>query len=151
MQLILLVVGAKSDCRKLIDLGVGIEVEAGKRILIIVEQVRVRAFTQPRALVIRFEAQFDFLGLVGKVQHHCLFFARIDAVEARKRLHGMDAAQLLIHIHGMQQRLVKAGLELVGDDQETVLVALEGLCRLRFRQVVHAGFGKFQHAIFDRP
>ena len=35
--------------------------------------------------------------------------------------------QLLVHVHRVQQRLVEAGLELLGDDQEAVLVPLEGL------------------------
>jgi hypothetical protein len=44
------------------------------------------------------------------------------AVQARQRLHRLDAAQLLVHVHAAQQRLVEAGLELVGHQQDLVLV-----------------------------
>ena len=41
-------------------------------------------------------------------------------------LHRLDARQALVHVHAAQQRLVEAGLELVGDEQDLVFVAFEG-------------------------
>ena len=49
---------------------------------------------------------------------------RVRAVQARERLHRLDAGQRLVHVHRVQQRLVVAGLELVGADQEAVRVLL---------------------------
>ena len=34
----------------------------------------------------------------------------------------LDAGERLVHVHGVQQRLVVAGLEFVGDDQKSVRV-----------------------------
>ena len=50
---------------------------------------------------------------------------RVRAVEARQRLHRLDARERLVHVHRVQQRLVVAGLELVGADQEAVRVGLD--------------------------
>ena len=49
------------------------------------------------------------------------------AVQPRQRLHGLDAGQPLVDVHAAQQRLIEAGLELVGHQQDLVLVGLEGL------------------------
>jgi hypothetical protein len=38
-----------------------------------------------------------------------------------KRLHRLDAGQPLVHVHGVQQRLVKTGLVLLGHQQHLVL------------------------------
>ena len=74
----------------------------------------------------------------------------VRAVEPRERLHRVDAAELLVHVHRVQQRLVEAGLELVGDDQEAVLRPLERLGGLRLREAVHAGLGVGLAAVLDR-
>ena len=78
------------------------------------------------------------------------FFSGMRAVEPRQRLHRVDAAELLVHVHRVQQRLIEAGLELVGDDQKAVLGPLEGLGGLRLRKAVHAGFGVRLAAVLDR-
>ena len=51
----------------------------------------------------------------------------------------------------MQQRLVEAGLELVGRDQEPVLLAIEGVGGLRLREAVHARLSVGLTAVLDRP
>ena len=59
------------------------------------------------------------------------------AVQARERLHGLDARQPLVDVHAAQQRLVEAGLELVGHQQDLILVGVE-----RFADVAaSAGWG----------
>ncbi len=50
----------------------------------------------------------------------------------------------------MQERLVEAGLELVGDDQEPILGPLERLRRLGLRKAVHARLGVGLAAILHR-
>jgi hypothetical protein len=59
-----------------------------------------------------------------EVEHEHVVLLRVRAVQARERLHGLDAGERLVHVHRVQQRLVVAGLELVGADQEAVRVFL---------------------------
>ncbi len=44
------------------------------------------------------------------------------AVQAGQRLHRLDAGQHLVDVHGVQQRLVVAGLELIGANQKPIRV-----------------------------
>ena len=69
-------------------------------------------------------------------------FARVDAVEPGEGLHGVEAGQHLVHVHRVQQRLVEAGLELLGHDQHLVVVAGELLGGLRLREAVHRRLGE---------
>ena len=62
--------------------------------------------------------------VVLEVEHEAVVLLRVRAVEARERLHRLDARERLVHVHRVQQRLVVAGLELVGADQEAVRVFL---------------------------
>ena len=71
------------------------------------------------------EGLLNLFSLVHEVQDKRLCFAGSDAIEAGKRLHGINATELLIHIHRMQERLVEPCLELVCHDEESVLIALE--------------------------
>ena len=68
-----------------------------------------------------------FLRLVYKVDHVGGVLAGIRAVEPGQRLYGVDAAELLVHVHRVQQRLVEAGLELVRDEKDPVVVRVERL------------------------
>ena len=52
-------------------------------------------------------------------------FLRMRPVQPRQRLNRLDARERLVDIHRVQQRLVVAGLELVGADQEPVGVLLD--------------------------
>ena len=63
----------------------------------------------------------------------------------------MDAAELLIHVHRMKERLIKPSLELVRDDEEPILIALEHLGRLRFRKTIQPGLGVIVPCIVNRP
>jgi hypothetical protein len=49
----------------------------------------------------------------------------------------------------VQQRLVEASLEFIGDDQEPVLGTFEGLGGLRLREAVHPGLGVGMTAVLD--
>ncbi len=61
---------------------------------------------------------------------------RMRPVQARERLHGLDAGERLVHVHRVQQRLVVAGLELVGADQEAIRVFLNLVGDLAAREAV---------------
>ena len=73
-----------------------------------------------------------------------------------KRLHRVHAAELLVHVHRVEQRLVEPGLELVGDHQEAVLGLLELGGRLPLADHpllsgrVHAGLGVGLAAVLHR-
>ena len=75
-----------------------------------------------RLLVVGLERLQDLLRLVDEVEDEGVLLARVGAVEPREGLHGLDAREPLVHVHRVQQRLVEAGLVLLGDDQHLVLV-----------------------------
>ena len=54
----------------------------------------------------------------------------------------------LVHVHRVQQRLVIAGLEFVGADQEAIRVFLDAVGDLVAGKTVERGFGHFYAAIF---
>lgn len=65
----------------------------------------------------------------NRLQLTCLRFPLIEPflrlavgpVQPRQGLHRVHAAQLLVHVHGMEQGLVEAGLKLVGHDVVTMM------------------------------
>ncbi|MDT4835455.1 hypothetical protein FQZ97_691210 [compost metagenome] len=50
-------------------------------------------------------------------------------------MHGLNSAQLLVHVHATEQRLVEAGLEFVSHQQNLVLVAAECFADIAATQV----------------
>ncbi len=99
------------------------------------DEVRVGRGREFGRGVVGLEGGQDFLGVVHEVQHVGRVLAGVGAVEAGEGLHGLDARQPLIHVHAAEQRLVEAGLELVGDEQDLVLVALERFADVAALQV----------------
>ncbi len=80
------------------------------------------------------------------------------AIQARERLHRLDARELLVDVHRVQQRLVVVGLELVGADQEAVRVLLNLVGDLARRKAVERRLGHLGAAVLmlagegdDRP
>jgi len=115
----------------------------------VVEQVGVGGFAEDRPLVIRLEGFLNIFGVVGKVEHKGFGLAGANPVEPREGLHRMQAFEAFIHIHGVQQGLIEAGLEFFGHNQNPVFIQLEGGGGLRFGDAVHAALGIFNPAIFD--
>ena len=72
------------------------------------------------------------------------------AVQARKRLNGLHIGQDLIYIHGVQKRLVVAGLELVGHHEDAVRVVFHIFLNVFRGKSVDIGFGHFLAAIVLR-
>ena len=94
-------------------------------------------------LVVGRKGQVDLLGLVDEVQDEGVLLAGRRAVQPRERLHGLHAGEPLVHVHRVQQRLVEAGLVLLGDQQQLVLVACELLGQLLLLDaLVHADLGE---------
>ncbi len=66
---------------------------------------------------------------------------RMGAVETRQGLHRQYACQGFVHVHRVQQRLVEAGDEFVGDHQEAIRVLLEPGRNILAREAVQVGLG----------
>ena len=101
------------------------------------EQVRVGR-DRLGALEPRGERLLDVLGLVAEVEHERVGLLRLDPVEPGEGLHGVEAAEHLVDVHGVQQWLVEPSLELLCDDQHLVVVGVELLRGLRVRERIHA-------------
>ena len=82
-----------------------------------------------------------------EVEHEAVVLLRVRAVEPREGLHGLDARERLVHVHRVQQRLVVAGLELVGADQEAVRVLLDLVGDVAARKAVERGLGDLRAAV----
>ena len=70
----------------------------------------------------------------------------------RERLHCFYVRERFVHVHGVQQRLVVAGLELVGDDEEAVWRLAETDGDLARREAVQGGLRYWSAApvVFSR-
>src|SRR5665809_129759 len=61
----------------------------------------------------------------------------VDPVQARQGLDGGEAGEGLVHIHRVEERLIEAGLELLGHDQDSLVVRGEPVCGLGLGKLVH--------------
>ena len=91
----------------------------------IVDPVHVHRANQLRGRVEGFEGFLDRYRVVHEVQHIGIFLIFMCTVQPAQGLHGLDILQLLVHKHGVQQRLVEAGLILVRHHQHVVHVTGE--------------------------
>ena len=84
----------------------------------------------------------DVIFLVGEIEDEGARFAGRDAVEPGESLNRLHAGQALHHIHRLQQGLIEAGLILLRDEKDPVVVASEGRGECAFGQtVIHRHFG----------
>ena len=90
----------------------------------VVEDVRVGGLADD-GLVVRPEALLHLLGGVGEVEDEGVVLTGVGVVEAGQRLDGLEALELLIDVHGVQERLVEARLVLLCHHQHLVLVAVK--------------------------
>ena len=109
---------------EVLDLGAGVDFRFAQRGREVVQLVGVGLAAEDRRAVVVREREFDAVAVVQEVEDERIVLLGVRAIEARERLHGLDAGQRLVDVHGVQQRLVVAGLELVGDDQEPIGVLL---------------------------
>ena len=103
------------------------------------DQVGIGGFGQLGGGVVGLEGGEDGVGFVDEIHHIGGVLTRIAAVEAGEGLHRLDAIEAAIHIHAAEQRLVKAGLELVGHQQDLVAAALERLADVALEPGVEGG------------
>src|ERR1017187_2949638 len=100
--------------RELFHLGFIDDVQAVDFGAQVVEQPRVRLLRHQRGrIVVALEGFLDFLGLIYEIEDERVFFAGMRAIQAREGLHGLDVRQTLVDVHGLEERLVEAGLILV--------------------------------------
>ncbi len=149
VQAVLGRLGVEVDACEGVDVAFGVCAEREQASVCFVEQVRVRAFGEQCRLVVRFEGLLDGLGLVGEIQNRCALLLGVGSVEPRQSLDGVDPAKLLVDVHGVEQGLVEAGLELVRDDQKAVVGLGEGLRGLVFGEAVHPRLGIRMAPVFD--
>lgn len=81
----------------------------------VIKLLWIGAFSYGGFFVVGFEGGVNIFGAVHKVQHKGIVFAGSDAVEAGEGLNGLDSGKAFVYKHGVEEGLVKAGLEFVGD------------------------------------
>ena len=117
---------AEVQLDELVDLRRRVDLAAVERRLQVVQLVRVGLLAEDRrAVVVRERRLRSCRCRSWKSSTKHVVLLRVRAVEPRERLHRLDAREQLVHVHRVQQRLVVAGLELVGADQEAVRVLLD--------------------------
>ena len=115
------------------------------------DEIQVRGVRQFRRGVIGLESREDVRRVIHEIQHIGRVLAGVRTVQARERLHGLDAREPLVHIHPAEQRLVKAGLKLIRHEEDLILIAFEGFAdvasfqirvqsRAVFRESIRPGF-----------
>ena len=104
-----------------------------------------------RRLVPGRERLGDRVGLVAEVEDERVDLVGVDPVQARECLDGGEPGEHLVDEHRVQERLVVARLELLGDDQHAELGAGEGRRRLVLGDAVHRRFGELDAVVVDAP
>jgi hypothetical protein len=91
----------------------------------VMQPVGVGFIRKDRGAVVVLESVGDRLAVVLEIEHEAIPFLGMRTIEPRQRLHRLNARERLVHIHGVQERLVVAGLELFGADQEAIRIFLK--------------------------
>ena len=104
--------------------------EASSSPLICVHAGGVDFLAHLRAFVVGLEGLADLFAVVHEVENEGVFLERMNPVQARQRLHGLDAGEPLVHEHRVQQRLIEPGLVLLRHEQNLVLLGRELLRQL---------------------
>ena len=116
---------AEGDAGEVLHVVRAVDAEGFELVADVVEEVRLGGLREDGLFVVVLERREDVVGLVGEVEDHGFLLLGVGAVEAREGLDGMDAGELLVDVHGVEKRLVEAGLELFGDHQEAALRPVE--------------------------
>lgn len=126
------------DLAKAVNIRIVVDPIAPQLPLDLVEQIGVNLLLEEGLVVKYLEVFLNVLLFVGEIQDEGVVFAGAGPVEPGEGLHGLDAPELLVHDHGMQQGLVEAGLILLRHDQN-VEVVVEFLLGLGFLDVAAVG------------
>ena len=116
-----------------------------------VEQVGIGGFRQERGLVVGLEAILDRVRLVGEVEDHRAVFLRVRAIEPGKVCTAFTPPSFLSTYMVCSSGWSKPVWNFVGDDQEPVVLSLEGAGGLRLPQPVHPRLRVGGAAVPDGP
>jgi len=107
----------------------GLEVDArGIELgLDLIELVGIDLLPHHGAFVVLAESLLDFARLIDEIEHESVVLERMGAVQARQRLYGLNPSEALVHIHGVQQRLIEAGLVFLSYQQHAEIRLGEGV------------------------
>lgn len=133
---------------ELVNLGRIVDLIPVQRGLEIVKPVWIGFVAQDRCSIELVERCADRLGIVHEIQNEGVVLLGVCAVETRQGLNRFDARQGLVHIHGMQKRLVVPGLKFVGADQESIRIGFDLIDDILRGKPVEAGLGDFHSAEF---
>ena len=127
----------QEQLHQLVQLRRVVDLITAERRLEVVQPLRVSLFHQDRGPVVAGECNLDRVGVIVEVQQEGIVLLWVCSFEVRERVHRLDARQNLVHVHRVQQRLIVAGLELVGADQEAVRLFLNLVGDQVLREAVH--------------
>ena len=96
----------------------------------VIDLIQISATFKCRGFIVRQEGTFDILLGVLEIQNKGAVLSESSTIKTRESLNCGNITQFLIHIHGVEQRLIKARLILVRNDQNVVLAAVERLTEL---------------------
>ena len=125
-----------------------VDLAAVERGLEVVQLVGVGLVGEDGGAVVGLEGVADGIAVVAEVEHEDVALLGVGAVEAGEGLHGLDAGEHLVDVHGVQERLVVAGLELVGADEEAVRVLLKVVGDAAGGEAVETGFADLLALVF---
>ncbi len=74
--------------------------------------------------MVHLEGGQNFFGVVDEVENVGRIFSGIRPIQPGQRLYGLDSGEPFIDINPAEKRLVEAGLEFIGDQQNSILIAL---------------------------
>ena len=101
-----------------------------------------------RGAVVVLEGYLHRFSVVGEVQNKSIALLRMGAVQPGERLHGQHTRQRLVYVHRVQQRFIKTGNELVGNDQKAIRLLFELDRNVLARKIIQIGLGFFCAANF---
>ena len=81
----------------------------------VVDDIRVSIFSNARGDVVVLERLLDVFSGIDEVEHERVGLSRMHTIDPRQCLYCFHAVEFFIHIHRVQQRLIKTGLILFGN------------------------------------
>jgi len=113
------------------------------------DYVGIRSFFQSCRPEIRFEGLQDLLRIVHEVENEGVFLSWENSVQPGEGLDRQDSCQSFVDILRMEKGLIEPRLELVGHDQNPVVVGVEGIPDILPPEIrVHVGFREFEGSAF---
>ena len=87
----------------------------------LIELLVIDFFSYNRLLIVGLECGLNVFRLVTKVQDKRVILPWTRSIKPAESLYGLNSSKLLVNVHGVEQRLIKASLVFLGNDQNAVL------------------------------